>query len=644
MSKQLAEGQAVERDGAVYLIRAIKPLLGDIDLEGKGGVRLTLPLRDFLNEIASGTARRLSETLEPALRAASVTERREAEFRRSLLDFQAQLKKQSLDPQEYQLRLEVFCGQQGHRLPSAGTIEKYRQKFAAAGFDGLIPRFGRRGGSGWKRKRAAKEAAEAVIVETFMRDDKVNLTGVAEMVNAKLAEEGAGNAAPAQLDRKTISRMIQQMPKSLAKEGRIDPRTFALCNRQAVRTFEVKQPFERVELDAKTIDMYCRDEVGNVYTQLTLYAMICDHVSYPLAVYVCAGKPSEYTLLKLFETFFTPKDQAFKERFGIRTDLVPPCALSVVVYDNAVENTSDLAMALLREVGISFEYARVARGDDKGHVESFFSTLDKRLLHKLPGATHSQDPRITNRHAKASAEACYTVEQIYREIMQFVADVYIHVPREKLGFRFAEQTSIHQAMTKAMQQFVPLPPPPLEKIQRLILSINRVTRKLQHYGVDFEGFQYHSTELAHLARQHHIDSLEILFNPDDCSAVYAVHPGDLSLLRLPNRMWAVPAVSFEIAKALRKQYTGAGAMDGQDYQRLYAEALARYTRDSQRGRRSKIAENNRAARKRERSQHATEVQQQLEAHAALPALPEVPRSEGAETIVVPAPRRERPHA
>jgi len=63
MSKQLAEGQAVERDGAVYLIRAIKPLLGDIDLEGKGGVRLTLPLRDFLNEIASGTARRLSETL-----------------------------------------------------------------------------------------------------------------------------------------------------------------------------------------------------------------------------------------------------------------------------------------------------------------------------------------------------------------------------------------------------------------------------------------------------------------------------------------------------------------------------------------------------------------------------------------------------
>lgn len=641
MTDSLAVGQLIEREGAWYLIDAIKPVLGDIDLEGKGGVRLTLPLRDFQNGIASGTIRLQSGAVTPAKRVTTMKERQEAEFRLALLDLSAQLERLPIDAQERKFRLEAFCSQQKRKLPCAKTLLRYRDAFATAGFEGLVPSFSRRGGTGWSCKRAAKKLAEEVILETFMRDDKVNLSGLALMVNNRLEKGSASQGAPAQLDRKTISRIIQRMPKGLVREGRLDPRTFALWNRQAVRTFEVRQPLERVELDAKTIDMYCRDEVGNLYTQLTLYAMVCAYASYPLAIYVCAGKPSEYTLLKLFENFFTPKDQAFKDRFGIRTDLVAPSALSLVVFDNAAENSSDLALALLREVGISFEYARVARGDDKGHVESLFGVLDKRLLHKLPGATRSQDGRNPNRHARASAEACYTIEQIYREIMRFVADVYIHEPREKLGFRFGEKTSIHDAMHKAMQQFVPLPPPPLETIQRLILNINRDVRKLQHYGVDFEGFQYHSRALADLARSRDIPSLEILYNPDDCSAIFAVHPDDRSLMRLPNKMPGVPPVSFEIAKSLRKLYTRAGAMQGSDYRRLYAEALARYTRDSQGGRRKKVSENNREARKREQHQHTKNLQQQLQAHTSVAVLPEVGPSRAVDQIVVPAPRRER---
>ncbi|RFQ09751.1 transposase, partial [Pseudomonas sp. ATCC 13867] len=72
-----------------------------------------------------------------------------------------------------------------------------------------------------------------VILETFMRDDKINLSGLALMVNNRLEKGSASQGAPAQLDRKPISRMIQRMPKGLVREGRLDPRTFALWNRQA---------------------------------------------------------------------------------------------------------------------------------------------------------------------------------------------------------------------------------------------------------------------------------------------------------------------------------------------------------------------------------------------------------------------------
>lgn len=643
MSNALAVGQAVEWGGDCYLIKALKPQLGDVELEGKGGVSRTLGLQPFYNLLASGEIRWLSGQIAPVQRVATVKEQQEAEFRLALISFMAGLAQKHLDTQEQSLRLEAFCRQQGRKRPCTKTLERYRHAYATSGFEGLLPSFSRRGGSGWARKQAAKQIAEEVILATFMRDDKLNLSNTAALVNARLSAQSVPGTQVAQLDRKTVSRMISCMPKHLLKEGRLDPRTFALCNRQAVRRYDVQRPFERVEVDAKTIDIYCCDELGNRYTQLTLYAMVCAYSSYPIALYVCAGKPSEYTLLKLFESFFTPKDQSFKQRFGLRTDWVAPAALTTVVLDNAVENTSDVVLGLLRQLGIQIEYARVARGDDKGHVESLFRVLDVRLLHKLPGATPSQDRRNTNRHARAAAEACYTLEQIYTEIMQFVADIYLHEPREKLGFRFGGKTSIHESMRKAMEQFMPLPPPPLEQVKQLILRINRTTRVLQHYGVDFEGFQYHSYALAELARQHEIKNLEILFNPDDCREIFAVNPGDRSLIRLLNKMPQVPAVSFDVAKGLRKLYTGRGEMSGQDYQRLYAEALARYTRDSQSRRRKTVTANNRESRERERQQHSGEVRAQLEAQVPISASPTYHAIAVDNETVVPAPRRERQH-
>lgn len=643
MSNELAVGQAVEWGGDCYLIKSIKPQLGDVELERKGGVSRTLGLQPFYNLLASGEIRWLSGQIEPVQRVATVKEQQEAEFRLALINLLAGLAKKHLDAQEQSLRLEAFCRQQGRKRPCAKTLERYRHAYATSGFEGLLPCFSRRGGSGWTRKQAAKQIAAEVIQETFMRDDKLNLSNTATLVNARLRAQSAPGTQVAQLDRKTVSRMITRMPKSLLKEGRLDPRTFALCNRQAVCRYDVQRPFERVEVDAKTIDIYCCDEFGNRYSQLTLYAMVCAYSSYPIALYVCAGKPSEYTLLKLFECFFAPKDEAFKQRFGIQTDWVAPAALTTVVLDNAVENTSDVVLGLLRQLGIQIEYARVARGDDKGHVESLFRVLDTRLLHKLPGATRSQDKRNANRHARAAAEACYTLEQIYTEIMQFVADIYLHEPREKLGFRFGGKTSIHESMLRAMEQFMPLPPPPLEQVKQLILRINRTTRVLQHYGVDFEGFQYHSHALAELARQHEIKNLEILFNPDDCREIFAVNPGDRSLIRLLNKMPQVPAVSFDVAKSLRKLYTGRGEMRGQDYQRLHAEALARFTRDSQGGRRKKITENNRESRGRERQQQSGEVRAQLEAQLPSGAPPAHQLLVEEDEVVVPAPRRERRH-
>lgn len=637
MSPNLETGQAVVWDSICYVIKAIKPLLGDIVLEAKGGVERAVDIRVFYNQVASGEMVLPGRQVEATKRSWSETEQQEADFRQKLIELVVSLEARSLDNRVCNERVDAFCLLHQHKRPSNKTIHNYRRKFKCHGFEGLIPNFSHRGGSGWAKKSAAKDVAERVLIQTFIKDDKVNLSSVALMVNQELRVLSEDTGAQEHIDRKTISRLLQRLPSSLVKEGRLDPRTFNLWNRQAVRRYDVKQPFERVEIDAKTLDVYCCDEYGNRYTELTMYAMVCAHSSYPIGLYVSGGKPSEYTLLKVFEFFFAPKDQAFKDRFGIDTEWVQPCGISTVVLDNASENFSDLSLGIVRRLGIQIEYARIARGDDKPHVESFFKASDEGIFNKMPGAKKSQDKRIKNRHAKAEAEACYSIDEIYRHVVKFVADVYIHRPNQKLGFRHGKPMTPKSAMDEALSNFMPVPPPSLDQLKKLLLEVNRDTRQLQHYGVDFEGFQFHSHALATLARERVISSVDILFNPEDCTAIYAVHPDDDSLIRLENKTVGIPNVSFAVAKSLKKAYSGnAPVMDGHDYQRVYAQMLAQFSADSQR--RPKIRANNKALRQRERLVQKTDIAEQFQERMPKPSASPLPTVYSDDDFS-PAPRR-----
>ena len=613
MNPSLHTGQVVVWQNTCYVIKAIKPALGDIVLEAKGGLERTVDIRALYNHIASGEITLPQRQIEATQRSWTASEQREADFRQQLVELKLALERQGIDQPARDAQLDAFCLQHGHKRPSNKTIKGYRKALKSHGFEGLIPNFSRRGGAGWAKKNAAKAVAEKVLIQTFMKDDKVNLSTVALLVNEELKTLNQVTGGDQTVDRKTIARLLQQLPSSLVKEGRLDPRTFNLWNRQAVRRYDVKLPFERVEIDAKTIDVYCCDEYGHRYTELTLYAMVCARTSYPVGVFVSGGKPSEYTLLKVFEFFFTPKDPAFNARFGIVTNWVQPCGIATVVLDNASENFSDLALVIVRRLGIQIEYARVGRGDDKPHVESFFKAADEGLFTKMPGAKKSQDKRIKNRHAKAAAEACYSIEEIYRHLVAFIADVYIHQPDQKLGFRHGKPMTIKSAMDEALATFLPVPPPSLEQLKKLLLEVNRDTRKLQHYGVDFEGFQFHSQALAVLARERVINSVDFLFNPENCTAIYALNPDDGSLIRLANKTVGIPEVSFEVAKTLKKAYSGpADTMSGHDYQRVHAQMLAQFTADSQR--RPKIKANNQALRAREKLAQKADIAAQFEKH------------------------------
>ncbi len=639
MNNPVSAGASLKYQGVPFVIRSMRADLKDVVLVGKGGVERTLDFNDFYNQIASGEIVFPDYEVSRAIKSWLPSEYAEGVFRSNLLKLIYSHAYEAASESEKKEKLVDFCGKNNKSVPSEKTIRSYKKKYARGGFEALIPNYSGRGGNGWSKKKDAKEIAFEVILESFSKDDKVSVTSLEKTVSQILKEKSKETGVSLELDRKTLARMIFEMPRDLAFAGRMSPRTYRSWVRQAVKEFYVDYAFELVQIDAKTIEMYVVDDFGTRYTEITLYAMICSRTGYPVAIYVTPGKPSEYTLLKLFEFFFLPKDKAFKERFGLETDWVPPCGLSTALLDNASENTGGVSLEIIRDLGIDWHLARAYRGDDKPYVESFFKMLNELLLHRMPGATKSAEKAVKNRHERAEKEACYSVEQVYKEIVKFVGDVYIHIPRVKLGFRYGAKTSIKEAMDEELSRFMPPPPPSIDRIKRLVLQRNRATCKVQHYGIDFSRFRYNSYEFAALVKERQITDIEILFNPGDCLVVYAVNPFDGSLIKLNNKMKDVPAVSFETAKILRKEYGGDyKGMVGHDYQRIYAGMLAKYSKDS--GRRpNKIKQNNKNMREQERNAQARDVSEQLEKHAIQPLYEEAISVEHDDDFI-PAPRED----
>lgn len=122
MNSNLQVSQAVVWQETCYVIKAIKPTLGDIVLEAKGGVERAVDIRAFYNLIASGEIELSQRQIEATQRSWTVSEQREADFRQQLLEFQRSLEKQGLDPSTCDAQIDRYCQRHGHKRPSNKTI------------------------------------------------------------------------------------------------------------------------------------------------------------------------------------------------------------------------------------------------------------------------------------------------------------------------------------------------------------------------------------------------------------------------------------------------------------------------------------------------------------------------------------------
>lgn len=170
----------------------------------------------------------------------------------------------------------------------------------------------------------------------------------------------------------------------------------------------------------------------------------------------------------------------------------PPIVPETVVVDHGKIYVSDHLTSVCQRMGISIQPARLRTGRDKGPVERFFRTIREDLLQALPGY---KGPDVHSRGLDPESEAFFYLDELEAIIREWIAVVYHHRPHDSLidphvpGLRMSPAQMFEHGIARA--GYIEAPRDPDLAYEFLKTEF----RKIQHYGVDFDGRRYNGSAL-----------------------------------------------------------------------------------------------------------------------------------------------------
>ncbi|MGH8347821.1 MAG: Mu transposase C-terminal domain-containing protein, partial [Pseudomonas sp.] len=305
-----------------------------------------------------------------------------------------------------------------------------------------------------------EETVTDEIMRSYFQTDKFNVSQITKLVNHHCRERAAQRNTPFRgISRRSVSRRIHAMEQTMITKGRVSKATHDQEMRTAIRKLLVERPYERVEVDATPLDIICCDAQGQPIGRPTLYAGI-DAATGAVPMLKCGiKKPSQDFVLSALEFCFSPKGEAFSERYRLNNPWLVPAAIETIVLDNAQEHHGGVVLNALRYLNTTIDYPMAGKPQAKPFIERFFGTLKSGLINTLPGSTKSQSSLERDPIGRAMKERLYTVVELEALIIKWVADVYMQSPLQRLEHRFEPGCSPARAMELLKRQHPVMPPP-----------------------------------------------------------------------------------------------------------------------------------------------------------------------------------------
>ncbi|WP_422040658.1 Mu transposase C-terminal domain-containing protein [Roseibium sp.] len=452
------------------------------------------------------------------------------------------------------LRLELLSHERFQRLVpaklSARTLQLWKSRLKSSGKAGLIPRTQERGNRTVRYDELFEDIAWSVLEELYLRSDRVSVGRLAELVEIRYRDacEERG-ISPGPCGKRCLESVIDALRTDDVIKARHDTETSRKLRLQAQFYHRVELPFDLVEIDSTTADIFIIGADGGCAGRPTVSIAIDCATGWPLALRLTLQNANEALTVQTLKDLMTDRGDAFFDYYEIENRTEVTGTPQIVSVDQGSENSGPHLASIVGNTGMEWASNIPGAPEKKPHVERFIRELNG-FLHTLPGATTSKDLPDRKRIDKGMLEASLTLQELQAAVYKWVYDCYALKLRRLIHSPLRQSESPTESWNRLKQNAV-LPPAPDDI--RDVFNVRKKGCKLQHYGIEVEGIQYHSDELRELISEvGRGESVDVTYDPLDVREVRVAHPRLPRPISVPAKTEGVAAVSFADVKRAKK--------------------------------------------------------------------------------------------
>lgn len=354
----------------------------------------------------------------------------------------------------------------------------------------------RRSRSGRRQNQRVFEIFQKVVDTVYLTHQKRPKTVVHEEM---LLEIGAFNKKASE-DQKlvapskpTIYRWLDDLHAYSVEAARLGKEAADKKYRFVTGTVEVRRILERVEVDHTSLDLILIDDDTKIALGRPWLTLAIDRYSRAiLGFYLAFHAPSSYSVMHCLKHCILPKEEWLSDYPDLAKKWPMHGIPMAVVFDNGMDLHAQAVSKICAELGVRIVYCPTGDPYYKGAIERAFGTLNKGLIHLLPGTTFSNTKERGD--YRSETEAVFGLEQAKHVITKWIVEVY-HQRKHRMTGRTPQDLWDSQIERTVIE--LPADPRALNSL----LGIPAERQRLTHEGIQFETLFYNNSDLQLLRRR-----------------------------------------------------------------------------------------------------------------------------------------------
>jgi putative transposase len=408
----------------------------------------------------------------------------------------------------------------------------------------LVPGYSRRGKKGTQLVPLVEDLLMRAIEEVYYTDQRSPKQHVVDKLRFFInqANQALGDAPEAgeklrMPSRATVYRYLDRLDPEETDIARLGRERANRKHRQVQAGPKPTRVNQCWEIDHTTLDLLVVDDIDGLPVGRPTLTVARDKCSGYLTGLALSFEPPSYRAAMECLFYAIIEKEHVKSLLQTSHEYLGYGLPERLVFDNARELVGrDLEEACL-ELGIEFDPNEKGKPWLKGSVERWIKSINTDLIHTVPGTTFSNF--LVRGDYDPKQHSCITLDGLWRMLHLWIVDIYTQKWHRGVG---GVPARIWQRALE--QNFVPRLPASREELLVLLSRIQ--TRKLWHYGIEFENIIYQSDGLGSLRSQGRTETKKR--HP---TVTFKYNPGDLS------RIWVLDKISrcYIEVPANDQQYT-----------------------------------------------------------------------------------------